>query len=68
MSSASVTRSSSSPRNWHAVPYPRAGSSGVSRYKVSIDIGGTFTDLVVHDEVGGRAFTGKVLSTPHNPA
>jgi len=40
----------------------------VSRYKVSIDIGGTFTDLVVHDEVGGRAFTGKVLSTPHNPA
>lgn len=40
----------------------------MSRYKVSIDIGGTFTDLVVHDEVGGRAFTGKVLSTPHNPA
>jgi N-methylhydantoinase A len=40
----------------------------VSRYRVSIDIGGTFTDFVVHDQDAGRAFTGKVLSTPRNPA
>ena len=35
---------------------------------VSIDIGGTFTDFVVHDQEAGRSFTGKVLSTPRNPA
>ena len=40
----------------------------MGRYRVSIDIGGTFTDFVVHDQDAGRAFTGKVLSTPHNPA
>jgi N-methylhydantoinase A len=40
----------------------------VSRFRVSIDIGGTFTDFVVHDQEAGSAFTGKVLSTPHNPA
>ena len=37
-------------------------------YRVSIDIGGTFTDLVVHDEEEQRSFTGKVLSTPDDPA
>jgi N-methylhydantoinase A len=40
----------------------------VSRFRVSIDIGGTFTDFVVHDQEAGGAYTGKVLSTPHNPA
>ncbi len=40
----------------------------MSRYRVSIDIGGTFTDFVVHDEEKGHAFTGKVLSTPDDPA
>ena len=40
----------------------------MSRFRVSIDIGGTFTDFVVHDQEAGSAFTGKVLSTPHNPA
>ena len=37
-------------------------------YRVSIDIGGTFTDLVVHDQEERRSFTGKVLSTPDDPA
>src|SRR5690606_8671234 len=45
-----------------------AGSGQVGRYRVSIDIGGTFTDFVVHVQEAGRAFTGKVLSTPSNPA
>jgi N-methylhydantoinase A len=40
----------------------------MSRYRVSIDIGGTFTDFVVHDEQVGHTFTGKVLSTPDDPA
>ena len=40
----------------------------MSRFRVSVDIGGTFTDFVVHDQEAGHAFTGKVLSTPHNPA
>jgi N-methylhydantoinase A len=40
----------------------------VTRYRVSIDIGGTFTDLVVYDEEEKQAITGKVLSTPDDPA
>ena len=40
----------------------------MSGYRVSIDIGGTFTDLVVHDQEERRSFTGKVLSTPDDPA
>jgi N-methylhydantoinase A len=40
----------------------------MSRYRVSVDIGGTFTDFVVHDEEKDYAFTGKVLSTPDDPA
>ncbi len=38
------------------------------RYRVSVDIGGTFTDLVFQDAKSGDTFTGKVLSTPANPA
>jgi N-methylhydantoinase A len=49
--------------------YDETGEEGkMSRYRVSIDIGGTFTDFVVHDEEKGHAFTGKVLSTPDDPA
>jgi N-methylhydantoinase A len=33
-----------------------------------MDIGGTFTDFVVVDESEGRTFSGKVSSTPANPA
>jgi N-methylhydantoinase A len=44
------------------------GSDSVSTFRVSIDIGGTFTDFVIHDQEAGRTFTGKILSTPHNPA
>ena len=38
------------------------------RYRVSADIGGTFTDLVFQDAASGATFTGKILSTPANPA
>lgn len=49
----------------------------MSRYRVSVDIGGTFTDFVVQIvdpdlsrglRSNGYAFTGKVLSTPDDPA
>jgi N-methylhydantoinase A len=39
-----------------------------NRYRISADIGGTFTDFVVMETNSGQAFTGKVLSTPKNPA
>lgn len=40
----------------------------VSHYRISADIGGTFTDLVVADPVKRVAVTGKVLTTTDNPA
>jgi len=33
-------------------------------YTVAVDIGGTFTDVVVIDDHDGRTFSGKALSTP----
>ncbi|MEM7800983.1 MAG: hydantoinase/oxoprolinase family protein [Chloroflexota bacterium] len=39
----------------------------MSSYRVSADIGGTFTDFVV-EENGSQVFTGKVSTTPENPA
>jgi N-methylhydantoinase A len=37
-------------------------------YRVSADIGGTFTDIVYQDVETGRCGATKVLSTPDNPA
>ena len=37
-------------------------------YRVSADIGGTFTDIVVDDTENNSIKTIKVLSTPENPA
>src|ERR1700682_933141 len=42
--------------------------SSKKRFRVSADIGGTFTDLVFQDAATGGTFTGKILSTPANPA
>ncbi|WP_343675822.1 hydantoinase/oxoprolinase family protein [Paraburkholderia heleia] len=36
--------------------------------RVGIDIGGTFTDFVFHDEVRGITRTGKRLTTPDDPS
>ena len=36
-------------------------------YRVSADIGGTFTDFVVEED-NKRVFTGKISTTPDNPA
>jgi N-methylhydantoinase A len=40
----------------------------VSRYRVAIDVGGTFTDFVIQDTQTGRASTNKVLSTSQDQA
>jgi N-methylhydantoinase A len=39
-----------------------------NRYRVSADIGGTFTDIVFQDSDTGACGAVKVLSTPQNPA
>ena len=38
------------------------------RYRVAMDIGGTFTDFVIADTEDRRTFTGKSLTTPDDPA
>ena len=40
----------------------------MSRYHVAVDIGGTFTDVVVQDTVGGGLWTFKTPSTPSDLA
>lgn len=39
----------------------------MSRYRVAMDIGGTFTDFVVVDTGGERTWTGKTSTTPESP-
>ena len=38
------------------------------RYSIGVDIGGTFTDLVMCDDASGRLYNEKVLTTPHEPS
>ncbi len=40
----------------------------MSKYRISADIGGTFTDMVLYNTETQETKTGKVLSTPENPA
>ena len=40
----------------------------ISRYRLGIDIGGTFTDLAVVDEATGETLTFKTPSVPSDPA
>ena len=37
-------------------------------HRVGIDIGGTFTDLVLIDDASGERAIGKVLTTPGDPS
>ncbi len=39
----------------------------MTAYRIGVDIGGTFTDLVLLDTRDGRLFNGKVLTTPQAP-
>jgi len=51
---------------------PRAPSARVGRRapsaRVGVDVGGTFTDLVLHDAARGITRTGKLLTTPDDPS
>ena len=38
------------------------------RYRIGVDIGGTFTDLVMLDTATGRLASDKVLTTPRDPS
>lgn len=40
----------------------------MSDIRIGLDIGGTFTDLVLHDAATGTIRLHKVLTTPHDPA
>src|SRR5438094_6535704 len=46
---------------------PAAGAP-VPSYSLGIDIGGTFTDIVVHDHDTGRQVSRKILTTHDDPA
>ncbi|MGI8540565.1 MAG: hydantoinase/oxoprolinase family protein [Rubrobacteraceae bacterium] len=37
-------------------------------YNVAVDVGGTFTDVIVFDERAGELTEGKVLTTPEDPS
>jgi N-methylhydantoinase A len=39
-----------------------------SHYRVGVDIGGTFTDLVVFNDATGKFAVGKTLTTSHDPS
>lgn len=43
-------------------------SNQPSQFLIGVDIGGTFTDIVVVDQISGKQFNGKILTTPINPS
>jgi N-methylhydantoinase A len=47
---------------------PPDTDTSAPRFRVGVDIGGTFTDLVVIDETSGQMTFGKTLTTPRAPA
>jgi N-methylhydantoinase A len=40
----------------------------LAKWRVGIDVGGTFTDVVAYSSSGGQLYVDKVPSTPKNPA
>jgi N-methylhydantoinase A len=49
-------------------PAPNTTEVTPARFRVGVDIGGTFTDLVLIDDATGRMTVGKTLTTPRAPA
>ena len=43
-------------------------SSGARTYAIALDVGGTFTDVVLVHEASGRLWVTKTPTTPHDPA
>src|SRR3954470_23753355 len=44
-----------------------SASNGAARYRIGVDVGGTFTDFVLVDERSGFLTREKCLTTPHDP-
>ena len=44
------------------------GAAETGLYRLGVDVGGTFTDLLLFDEADGRSWRAKVPSTPHDPS
>ncbi|MCY4649844.1 MAG: hydantoinase/oxoprolinase family protein [bacterium] len=42
--------------------------STVANHRIGVDIGGTFTDLLLIDDCNGKTVVGKVLTTPDDPS
>src|SRR5262249_5736927 len=61
-----------SSRYFPVEPLPQTGgqlmASLSGHYRVGVDIGGTFTDLVVFNDATGSFAIGKILTTPHDPS
>src|SRR6266568_4734239 len=47
-------------------PIPTRHAAG--HHRIGVDIGGTFTDLVVFDDATGSFAVGKTLTTPRDPS
>ena len=43
-------------------------SNQLSEFRIGVDIGGTFTDIVAVNQKNGIQFNGKVLTTPKDPS
>ena len=43
-------------------------AAGEGRWRIGVDIGGTFTDFVLVDAADGQVTLHKRLTTPHDPA
>ena len=43
-------------------------SNQLSEFRIGVDIGGTFTDIVAVNKKNGTQFNGKVLTTPKDPS
>src|SRR5262245_23652483 len=48
-------------------PSPAACEAGM-RYRIGVDIGGTFTDFALFDDAGGEIVVHKQLTTPADPS
>jgi N-methylhydantoinase A len=46
----------------------KTSGSTVATYRIGVDIGGTFTDLLLMDNVSSKTVVGKVLTTPDDPS
>jgi len=47
-------------------PQPRRSTTAGTGYRLGVDVGGTFTDLLLIDQRTGHPFTAKVPSTPQD--